>query len=44
LPAFREETLEQKYYIRYSNSARGHGLFAAEDLPSGYIIGQYTGS
>jgi hypothetical protein len=40
---YREEDMELLYYIRYSNSCRGHGVFAARDLPAGTVIGQYTG-
>jgi hypothetical protein len=40
---YREIELEKSYYIRWSSDARGHGLFAARDLPAEYVIGQYTG-
>lgn len=37
---YREQDLESLYYIRYSNSVRGHGLFASEALPTGTVLGQ----
>ena len=41
---YREQDVERLYYIRYSNSVRGHGLFAAEALPTGTVLGQVCGA
>jgi hypothetical protein len=43
LAPYRDEDLEQQYYIRHSSPVRGFGLFAARALPAGTVIGQYTG-
>jgi hypothetical protein len=40
---YREEDLEKLYYIRWSNSFRGFGIFAARNLENGTVLGQYTG-
>ena len=41
---YREQDAERLYYIRYSNSVRGHGLFASEALPTGTVLGQVRDS
>ena len=40
---FTPEDLDALTYIRYSDSMRGFGVFASEDLPPYSLVGEYTG-